>query len=523
MLNLATVLEDNVRRFEDKTAVKFMNMSLSYRQLNAGANQIANGLRQSGIGKGDKVALSCPNSPYFPMVYFGILKTGAAVVPLNILFKKDEIAYHLKDSEAKAYFCFEGTDELPMGKAGHEGFQQADDCKHFFFLTADPKADSPVENIPTLGQLMHNQSPEFETVNTSQDDTAVILYTSGTTGQPKGAELSHFNLVMNARGAIDLLQFQRDDIQLVVLPLFHAFGQVVQMLAGFCSGNTLVMLPRFEPKTALHAMQEEQITVFAGVPTMYWALLNYPEAENYDLKAIAKKLRLCVSGGASMPVEVMKSFEKRFSVPILEGYGLSESSPIASFNHLDRERKVGSVGIPIWGVEMRIVDENDQPVPQGEKGEIVIRGHNIMKGYYKREEINREVLRNGWFHTGDVGTMDEDGFFYIVDRTKDMIIRGGFNVYPREIEEVMMQHPAISYAAVLGVPDDRNGEEIKAFVVLKAGEKLQTEGLIDWCKEKLASYKYPRHIEFRESLPMTATGKILKKELRKEMNNTVEE
>jgi long-chain acyl-CoA synthetase len=261
-------------------------------------------------------------------------------------------------------------------------------------------------------------------------------------------------------------------------------------------------------------MERDNVTIFAGVPTMYWAILNCPNAEQYDLEKIGRNLRLACSGGAAMPVEMMKTFNEKFKVKILEGYGLSETSPVATFNSLDRERKPGSVGLPVWGVQVRIVDPNDNDVPQGELGEIVIKGHNIMKGYYKRPEATEETMRNGWFHSGDIGRMDEDGYIYITDRVKDLIIRGGFNVYPREVEEVMMTHPAVSLAAVVGTPHEALGEEVKAFVILKDGQSVGEEELIAWCKENMAAYKYPRQIEFCQSLPMTATGKILKRELR---------
>jgi long-chain acyl-CoA synthetase len=277
---------------------------------------------------------------------------------------------------------------------------------------------------------------------------------------------------------------------------------------------TLVLLPRFEPEAVFTAMVREKVTVFCGVPTMYWGLLHHPGPDDHDLAAIARHLRLCASGGASLPVQVLHDFEAKFKVPILEGYGLSETSPVASFNQLDRERKPGSIGTPIWGVEMAVVDAADEPVAPGERGEIVIRGHNIMKGYYKRSEASAEAIRGGWFHSGDVGTMDEDGYFYVVDRTKDMVIRGGFNVYPREVEEVLMSHPEVSLAAVVGTPDEKLGEEIKAFVVLLAGSSLTPEAIVAWAKQNIAAYKYPRVVEVRDSLPMTATGKILKTELR---------
>ncbi len=516
MLNLSVLLEESTRQRPGHTAFVFQEHRLSYAELNGAACKVANGLIQAGIGRGDKVALSCPNVPYFPILYFGILKAGATVVPLNVLLKRREIAYHLKDSDAKAYFCFEGTAQLPMGTEGFAGFNEVPACKHFFLVTANPAAPSPIQGVETLGMFMHPQPHTFDTVQTNPEDTAVILYTSGTTGQPKGAELTHFNMFYNAVCSGSLVDNTPGDICLIVLPLFHSFGQTVLMNGTVYSGGTSILLPRFDPGHVLGLMEKENVTVFAGVPTMYWSLLHYPDADQFDLEKIKNTLRVCSSGGAALPVEVLKDFEAKFEVPILEGYGLSETSPVASFNQLHKARKPGSIGTPIWGIEMRVVDENDEPVPNGETGEIVIRGHNIMKGYYKRPEVNKEVMRGDWFHSGDIGKMDDEGYFYIVDRVKDMIIRGGFNVYPREVEETLLLHPAISLAAVIGVPDEEYGEEIKAYVILKPDVETSEAALIEWSKENMAGYKYPRHIEIREHLPMTATGKILKTELRKE-------
>lgn len=517
MFNLATLLEESTRRCPSKTAIIFNDMSLSYAQLNGAANQVAQGLVNKGIQKGDKVALSCPNLPYFPIVYYGILKAGGVVVPLNVLLKGNEIAYHLQDADAKAYFCFEGTPQLPMAQMGHEGFNASDDCEHMFVMTADPAGPSPIEGVPTLGQLMHGNSGVFDMVSTELDDTAVILYTSGTTGQPKGAELSHGNMLLNARLMDNkLFNIEEDSVHLLALPLFHSFGQTCQMNSGIYLEGTLVLMARFDPDSALMLMDKHNVTSFAGVPTMYWAILNHPNAEKYDLEKIAKNLDSAVSGGSAMPVEVMKAFGEKFNVKILEGYGLSETSPVASFNHHTRETKPGSIGTPVWGVQMRVVDIEGNDVPPGEQGEILIKGHNIMKGYYKRPEATAKAIVNGWLHTGDIGKMDEDGYFYITDRVKDMVIRGGFNVYPREIEEVLLTHPAVSLAAVIGVPDDRNGEEIKAYVILKDGASATEEELIEWSKGKMAAYKYPRMFSIVESLPMTATGKILKRQLRTE-------
>lgn len=516
MLNLAVLLDDSAREAPDNTAIIFNEMRLSYAAVNAAANQIANGLLELGVQPGDKVALSCPNIPYFPIVYYGILKAGAVVVPLNVLLKSREIAYHLDDSDSVAYFCFEGTEQLPMGQMGYGGFQEAPRCEQFFMITANPMAPSPIEGTRTLGMLMATQPPTFDTVQRMADDTAVILYTSGTTGRPKGAELSHSNMLLNARLADNLFENRwGEDVHLVALPLFHSFGQTVQMNGGFYTGAALSLLPRFDPEAALAIMDRDNVSFFAGVPTMYWAMLNHPGAGKFNLEKIAKTLRVAVSGGAAMPVEVMKAFERRFNVKILEGYGLSETSPVATFSRLDRPSKPGSIGLPVWGVQIRVVDEDDNDVPAGELGELVIRGHNVMKGYYNKPEANAETLRNGWLHTGDIGRFDQDGYLYIVDRVKDMIIRGGFNVYPREVEEVLMSHPAVSLAAVVGVPHDQYGEEVKAFIVLKEdAPDISAAEIRTWAKENMADYKYPRSVEFRDTLPMNATGKILKRELR---------
>jgi len=518
MLNLASTLEYSARQNPEKTAVIFGDSRIPFAQLDAIANKIANALKAAGIQKGDRVALSCPNLPYFPMVYYGILKAGAVVVPLNVLLKGREIAYHLKDSGAKAFFCFQGTPDLPMAEEGYKGFTEIDSCESMWVITAEMTGASPLEGIQTMGQLMADQSPVCEMESTEPQDTAVILYTSGTTGFPKGAELSHSNLVMNAMTARNILQLNHDDVQVICVPLFHSFGQVVQMNGGFLMSNTLVFIPRFSAEAVLAAMQNENVTVFVGVPTMYWALLSYKDTDNkYDLEKIADTLRIGVSGAASLPIEIIKGMEEKYNIPILEGYGLSETSPVATFNHLHMERKPGSVGTPVWGVDVKIAGKDGEELPPEEVGEIAIRGHNVMKGYYNKPEATAESFKgSSWFHTGDLGKKDKDGYVFIVDRVKDMIIRGGFNIYPREIEEVLMTHPAVSMASVIGVPHDRHGEEVKALVVTNEGENLSEEELISWSKEQMAAYKYPRIIEIRKTLPMTATGKILKKELKAE-------
>jgi long-chain acyl-CoA synthetase len=514
MLNLSILLEDSARTHPERAAVVLGEQRLTYAQVNAAANQVASMLVARGIRPGDKVALSCPNLPYFPIVYYGILKAGAVVVPLNVLLKGREIAYHLDDSDAKAYLCFQGTAELPMGAEGFAGFQQAEQCEHFLMITADPAAPSPIEGTETLGAALAGQPPVFEAVLQPETDPAVILYTSGTTGQAKGAELSHSNLILNALTCNRLFQAAPGtDTHLLVLPLFHSFGSTVNMNAGFATASTLVLLPRFDAEAAVKLLEKENVTFFAGVPTMYWGLLNALTAD-VDVERIARNMRRAVSGGSSLPVEIIREVKKRFGVTILEGYGLSETSPVATFSDPNGEPRPGSIGIPIWGVELKLIDELWNTVDGvDEIGEIAIRGHNIMRGYYNRPEATAEVMRDGWFRSGDLGRRDKDGFYYIVDRAKDMIIRGGFNVYPREIEEVLMTHEAVSLAAVIGVPDPRHGEEVKAFVILKPGISANEDELVEWGKEQMAAYKYPRIVTIVESLPMTATGKLLKRAL----------
>jgi len=515
--NLAALLENSAESYADRDAIVFGDTRLNYATINTLANQVAGFLTSQGIRPGDKVALSCPNVPYFSIVYFGILKAGAVVVPLNVLLKGREIAYHLDDSDAKAYFCFEGTADLPMGQAGHEGFTATPGCETFVVITADPAGASPIDGAMTLFGAIGGQAPTYDTVETDDDDTAVILYTSGTTGQPKGAELRHRNMRDNALLGEKLFGADASDpdTYLCVLPLFHSFGQTVIQNGGFAYGGTVVMLPRFEAQAALGLMLKEKVTFFAGVPTMYWGLLGALE-EGVDVASIKENLRVAAPGGSALPVEVHKEFEARFGVTILEGYGLSETSPVASFSPYGEEVRVGSIGRPVPGVEMKLIepDWSDTDTSDADAvGEIAIKGHNVMKGYYGRPEATDEAIRDGWFRSGDLAKVDSEGYFYIVDRAKDMIIRGGFNVYPRELEEELMTHEAVSLAAVIGVPHESHGEEIKAYVILKPGADATPEGLIAWGKERFAAYKYPRHVEIVDSLPMTSTGKILKREL----------
>ncbi|WP_428774257.1 long-chain-fatty-acid--CoA ligase [Vibrio sp.] len=510
MMNLAAALQRNAASKPDKIALICGDLKITYAQFDVIVSKIATSLIDSGIQPGDRVALSCPNVPFFPLVYFAIQKAGAVAVPLNVLLKAREIKYHLEDARAKFYFCFEGTPELPMAKEGMEAFEQVEACENMVVMTQD-QTRLEFSGQPTLNAFIQDVEPLADYVSRNADDTCVILYTSGTTGLPKGAELSQQNIVINALIAQNIMASQADDVHLVTLPLFHTFGQTVHLNASVLSGATLVLVPRFEPKLVLELIEKHQVSLFAGVPTMYIGLLH--AEHQYDISS----LRMAVSGGSSLPTEVFRAFEAKFNVPILEGYGLSETSPIACFNHLDQERIPGSVGQPIQGVEVKVVDLEGNTLPAGEEGEIVVRGHNVMKGYLGRPDATESALKNGWFHTGDVGRFDQMGNLYIVDRMKDLIIRGGFNVYPREIEEVFMTHPAVAMVAVIGIPNAEYGEEIKAYVVLKPNQELDATELQAWGKAQLATYKYPRFVEIRQQLPMSATGKILKRELKSEL------
>ncbi len=490
-MNLATLLTRTAARNPNGVAVKLDDAQLTYAQLDAATAQVAGLLREHGVGRGDRVGVMLPNVPAFPVCYYGILRLGAVVVPMNVLLRHREVAFYLNDPDAELLFAWHGFAKDAQSGAGEAGAE----C-----LLVEPAE---------FERLLRDADPVPEVVEVADDDTAVILYTSGTTGTPKGAELTHANLIRNAEVSRDLFSSDPETVVLGALPLFHSFGQTCSLNATIAGGGTLTLLPRFEPGQALETIARDQVSVFMGVPTMYGAMLHQPGRESADTST----LRLCVSGGSAMPVELLRGFEDAFHCKILEGYGLSETSPVASFNHPDRERKAGSIGTPVHGVEMKVVDDDGQELRQGEVGEITIRGHNVMKGYWRRPEATEETIRHGWLHTGDMAKVDEDGYFFIVDRKKDMIIRGGYNVYPREIEEVLYEHPAVREAAVVGIPHDEYGEEVAAAVALKEGESVSAEELRQFVKDQVAAYKYPRSVWFVDELPKGPTGKILKREI----------
>ncbi|CAN5595974.1 long-chain fatty acid--CoA ligase [soil metagenome] len=490
--NLARVLTEAAERSADAIAVKLDDTEVSYGMLEEGSARMSAILKQKGVKPGGRAGIMLPNVPYFPIAYYGVLRAGGVVVPINPLLKGREVAFYLEDSGAQILIAWDGFEEPAT-----EGAEQAG-------------AELMLVTAGEFEQLLAAAEPDHDLAERDSDDTAVILYTSGTTGQPKGAELTHANLYKNCTVAADTLgEITEDDRLLGALPLFHSFGQTCTLNAGIANRATISMIPRFDPDKALEIIARDEITLFQGVPTMYNAMLNAASADSADTSS----LRLCMSGGSAMPEEVMRKFEEKFGCKVLEGYGLSETSPVASFNHPDRENKAGSIGTPIEGVEMKVVDDDGQDVARGEVGEIVIKGHNIMKGYWGHDDATAESIRDGWFYSGDMGKIDEDGYFFIVDRKKELIIRGGYNVYPREIEEVLYEHPAIQEAAVIGVADDNLGEEVGAAVVLKEGEDVSGDDVRDYVKEEVAAYKYPRKVWFLDELPKGPTGKILKREI----------
>jgi long-chain acyl-CoA synthetase len=491
-LNLASIVTESSGRVPDHVAVRLGETELTYAELDERSARLATLLSAHGVEPGDRVGVMLPNVPEFPIAYYGVLRAGAIVVPMNVLLKRREIAFYLSDSGAKLLLAWHGFAEEARAGAEEAGTE---------LIEVEPAA---------FPALLDQHEPTPGLAETDADETAVILYTSGTTGKPKGAELTHANLHKNADVSCrTTCEISAGDVVLGSLPLFHSFGQTVSMNASLMAGATLTLVPRFDPAEALATMQRDGVTHFYGVPTMYGALLHHPEREDYDTST----LRTCITGGAPMPVEVLHGFEDAFGAIVLEGYGLSETSPVACSNHPDDERLPGSIGTPLEGVEMKVVDENDEEVPQGEVGEIVIRGHNIMKGYWQRPEATEEAMRGGWFHSGDMARVDENGRFFIVDRKKDLIIRGGYNVFPREVEEVLYEHPKIREAAVVGLPHPELGEEVGAAVVTMEGERLLAEEVSEYVKGNLAAYKYPRVVWFLDELPKGPTGKILKREI----------
>jgi long-chain acyl-CoA synthetase len=500
--NLAIMLRESANSVPDKDFLRFASGAMTYAEADAASGRLAVALRGRGFSPGDKVAVRLANVPEFVISYFGILKAGLTMVPLNPLLKAAEIAYQLDDSDARMLITATMLEDEVLTALDKVGGVVP-------VVVGEYDESRWPEGTISYGSLLADDDGDIWPC--SADDTAVLLYTSGTTGQPKGAEISHFQLYMNSTVAGEHLGVLDDDVTLAVLPFFHVYGLSSVLNTAVRHGRTISVVPRFDPAEVLSAIERDKVTIFCGVPTMFYALIAI-DSSGYDTSS----LRAAGSGGAPIPAQVLQAFEQRFDVPILEGYGLSESASTATVNPGVDHRKMLSIGKPIWGIQLRIVDENDQPLPNGPEhiGEILLRGHNITKGYYKRPQETAEAFRGGWFHTGDLGYQDEDGFVFIVDRKKDMIIRGGLNVYPREVEELLYQHPAVAEAAVLGRPDERLGEEVVAVVSLKDGAHAEPDEIVAWAKERIAAYKYPRHVRIVAELPKGATGKITKRLLR---------
>jgi long-chain acyl-CoA synthetase len=494
--NLAVILSETARRSPDKTVTILGDSRMSYGELDELSARLAAGLATSGIGPGDVVALQLPNIPQFLIAYFGILKAGGVVVPLNVLLKAPEVAYHLRDCSAKAFITWAGV----LGEAA-PGAKEAG-VTRVYAVGGGAVPFEQLLSAPASGQAFAPRDPA---------DTAVIMYTSGTTGRPKGAELTHLQLYMNADIPGRLFDVQPDDIVITVLPLFHVFGLSSIMNVCVRFGCTMSLIPRFEAAEVLTAIERDRATIFEGVPTMFVALLAYPELDSYDISS----LRIAISGGASIPAPVLNAFEERFGVLILEGYGLTETASTTTFNVSATDRRAYSVGKPIWGTQTQVWDAEGKLLPPGagNVGEVVTRGLHVMKGYLNRPEDTASVFTGNWFHTGDLGYFDEDGYLYIVGRSKELIIRGGYNVYPAEIEGVLHEHPAVAEAAVIGVPDERLGEEVMAVLTLRPGAVLTAREAIIFCRERVAAYKYPRVVEIRDALPKNALGKVLKDRL----------
>ena len=491
MTNFAENLHSAATEAAHRPAVRLDDVTLTWGALERAVARAAGLLQAAGVEVGDRVGLQLPNIPFFPILYYAVLRLGAVVVPVNPLLKAGEVAYHLSDADARLMVAWHDFAEHAASGSRTAGAQ----C---ILVIPGEFEDS-----------MRRAAPVTEIMKRADGDPAVIIYTSGTTGSPKGAILTHANLLAGAEVGRDLVDAGPDSVAVATLPLFHVFGMNSVMNTGVIARGLMTLVPRFDPGKVLEVMQRDRATTFAGVPTMYAALLHHPGRERYDVST----LELCVSGGSAMPVEVLRGFDKAFGAMILEGYGLSETTGMGSFNVRDRERKPGSIGRPVGGTEMKLVDEDDNEVAIGEPGEIVMRGQFVMDRYWDREDATAEVMRGGWFHTGDIATVDADGYLFIVDRKKDLIIRGGYNVYPREIEELLYAHPAVREAAVLGIAHQSLGEEVGAAVVLRDGEHATPDQLRDFVRGRIAAYKYPRVVWLVDDLPKGPTGKILKREI----------
>jgi long-chain acyl-CoA synthetase len=491
-LNLGWVLEERARDDPGREAVLGSGVRLTYAQVNAAASQVANLLVSGGFRPGDAAALSCPNRSEFPILYYGILKAGGVIVPINVLLNARDIAHHLRDSAATVFFCWAGMDELPLAEHGRAAFTRVEGCKRF--IAFDGRG-SP------LAEMLNDHAETFESVATSPQDTAAILYPSRTPGTPKGVELTHGNLVDTALG-VAALSDGAAETHLVALPLFHAVAQTMQMNAGFATGGTLVLLPRFEAGPALETMAGERVTAMVGVPTMYWALVEAAPDHTAAVQAVAARLRAAYSELAPLPEEIRSGFARQFGTELFEGYGLSETTAVA-LHARPGANQPGSVGTPLDGVEVRLVDANWRDVPATEPGEIAVRGPNVMKRYHGRPSDTAQALRDRWFRTGDTARRDAAGLYYMDERPKRMVLHGGLAVYPRAVEEALITHPAVSTAVVVGIPHPHQGEELKTLIVRKPGAVVSEAELVAWCRQQMPGFADAVGLEIRDETPVT--------------------
>lgn len=504
---LYEIVARGAEQHADRPAIHFRGITITYAQLYVQVNMLASALRSRGIGHGDRVAVLLPNCPPFTVTYYACAALGAVCVPANPLLKPSELEWIWGDSDVKMVVtappfldnCREAQAAVPTLKT---------------IVSIGSREETPSEVLTFAELVAEGDSAPITGACVAENDPAVTIYTSGTEGRPKGALLSHKNLTVNCGQVAAVLHITENDNFLTALPLFHSFAGTVCQNTALYHGAASTYLEQFHPGRVLEAIADHACTLFPGVPAMYGALMMTPP----EGTPLFKSIRLCVSGGAPMPAAVMEAFEKRFGVPIIEGDGPTECSPVTSVNPPNGVRKPTSVGLPVPGCEIRIFDDDDNELGVDEVGEIVVRGENVMLGYHNNPEATREAMRGGWYHTGDLGKIDSDGYIYIVDRKKDMLLVGGFNVYPREVEEVLYQHPAVQDAAVIGQMDALRGETALAVVSLRQGAEATDREIIHWCRERLANYKVPRRVLFRETLPRGGTGKVLKRLLRKELD-----
>ncbi|HFE53443.1 MAG TPA: long-chain fatty acid--CoA ligase [Bacteroidetes bacterium] len=508
MSELITKLESVVAEHADQPALVFREHTVTYARFSEAVNRLARALVDLGVQRGDRVALMLPNIVQFPVAYYAILRAGAAVVPINITYKQNELRYILEDSEAKGIIAWEGFVSTVVAAV-----DSLDQCSVEIFL-----GDRIPSGAHSYVRLQEKSEPLAEPVETSDEDVAVILYTAGTTGRPMGAELTHSSLKASAEILWDQFRFQSGDRHLAALPLYHAFGQAVTMNAPLLTGGCVVLEPKFDPAHVLESLQQHEVRWLAAVPTMLAQLL-----EAADDETELPNLRYCITSGAPIAEELVTGFEERFGARVLPGYGLTETFSLVACTRLDRDWRPGSVGQPLYGIEVAVFSEADEFLRPGKVGEVVVKGPTVLRDYLNRPKATEEVLRNGWLHTGDIGYLDDEGYLFLVDRKKDVIIKGGFSIFPSEIEQCLLGHPAVERAVVIGVPDPKQGEEVKAYVVLREGAKVSAEELINYCRDRMALYKCPRYIAFCDEVPRSTTGRILKRMLRERELSALEE